>query len=134
MGLDQFARATSMEVNESLEEFEDPEDMEEIAYWRKHPNLQGWMENLYWEKEIGKGIKSPFSDKERAFNLVPVVLTKMDLDVLENAVKNGTLPHTSGFFFGYDADKEYKEQDLKFISKAREAISNGKTVYYKAWW
>ena len=23
---------------------------EELHYWRKHPNLQGWMENLYREK------------------------------------------------------------------------------------
>ena len=22
----------------------------EIAYWRKHPNLHGWMEDLYYKK------------------------------------------------------------------------------------
>ena len=35
MGLDQYAFA------------EKGGEQEEIFYWRKHANLQGWMENLY---------------------------------------------------------------------------------------
>ena len=125
MGLDQFAFA--IQSNGSREE---------IAYWRKHPNLQGWMENL-WES---KGRPS-FNQEENAgglglsdFNCVPVELSYEDLDDLEDAIVNDSLPATNGFFFGSDSDDYYKRQDLEFIEKAREALDNGLTVCYDSWW
>ena len=36
MGLDQYAGVRQEDGT-----------FEEIAYWRKHPNLQGWMKKLY---------------------------------------------------------------------------------------
>lgn len=39
MGLDQYASIRK-----------DGQEDQEIAYWRKHPNLQGWMEQLWREK------------------------------------------------------------------------------------
>lgn len=113
MGLDQYANARS---KLSLEN-------EELAYWRKHPNLQGWMEELYHEK-----------GGTEDFNCVEVELTLEDLDALEKCVSDGGLPPTTGFFFGSPSDERYREQDLEFIEKAREAIANGKQVYYSSWW
>jgi len=63
---------------------------EEVAYWRKHPDLQGWMQKLYEEK----------GGEDKSFNGDPVVLTLADLDRLEDDILGENLPKTSGFFFG----------------------------------
>jgi len=62
-------------------------------------------------------------------------LTLEDLDYLEKDLKNQLLPETTGFFFGNNPpDDESLEDDLKFISLAREAIEAGDAVYYDSWW
>ena len=68
-----------------------------------------------------------------SFNCVNVALTLEDLDRLETDVLNRDLPKTSGFFFG-QSYAEDQADDLKFIGKARAAISEEKTVYYSSWW
>jgi hypothetical protein len=67
------------------------------------------------------------------FNGDCVTLDSEDLDNLEQDIKDGNLPDTSGFFFGQSGHDE-DEDDLLFVSKAREAIKEGKTVYYTSWW
>jgi len=119
MGLDQFAYC-----------IDNNGEKEELAYWRKHPNLQGWMENL-WQS---KGCPDAHEDNPNEFNCVPVTLTEEDLDNLEQAITNNELPSTCGFFFGSDSDDHYKEYDLDFIKVAREALDNGLTVTYDSWW
>ena len=117
MGLDQNAYASFNDTNE------EDKDRVDLAYWRKHPNLQGWMENLY----RGKG-------GEGEFNCVSVQLTIEDLDSLETAIKDAALPETNGFFFGDDSDDEYREYDLEFIKTARDYIGRGYKVFYSSWW
>lgn len=95
----------------------------DLWYWRKHPNLHGWMEALYRDK----------GGKDRDFNCVPVQLTAEDLDALETAVNEGSLPHTEGFFFGVSTGAE-KDDDLAFIAKAREALAAGDSLFYASWW
>ena len=69
------------------------------------------------------------------FNGDCVVLDSEDLDNLEQDIKDGNLPDTSGFFFGESANNdEENDYDLLFVTKAREAIANGNTVYYTSWW
>lgn len=94
----------------------------EISYWRKHPNLQGWMKNL-WEEKGGKG--------EFACQLE---LTIDDLKRLEKDIKNGKLPPTTGCFFGNDSDEYYKEQDLKFIKDAKGYFFLGQRIFYNSSW
>lgn len=123
MGLDQFAHAV-----------DNNGEKEELAYWRKHPNLQGWMENL-WESKGKPGLpEDQTSDMMSDFNCIPVELNSDDLDDLEDAVRGSGLPSTTGFFFGSDSDEHYKENDLEFIRKAREALDAGLTVVYDSWW
>ena len=110
MGLDQIARSRN------------EEDARVIGDWRKHPNLQGWMEALWLTK------------RGDSFNCVEVELDAADLDALEFAVNEGTLPKTEGFFFGDSADERYKECDLEFIRKARAEIKDGNRVFYSSWW
>ena len=119
MGLDQFAHA-----------IDNNGEKEELAYWRKHPNLQGWMENLW----VSKGRPHAHVDNPNEFNCVTLELTLEDLRNLEQDVSNGDLPSTAGFFFGSDSDEYYQSKDLEFIEKAREALDNGLTVVYDSWW
>lgn len=123
MGLDMYALSTKAkpetDVDFSTKNFE----QDELHYWRKHPNLHGWMQNLY-------DMKGGTSD---SFNGDCVVLDSEDLDNLEQDIKDGNLPDTSGFFFG-QSQTDSDLDDLEFVRKAREAITDGNTVYYTSWW
>ena len=99
----------------------------EIAYWRKHPSLQGWMEQLW----VRKGCPN---DGGHDFNGVELELTAEDLDELEQAILNYGLPHTEGFFFGSDSADYYYEDDLKFIKEARFYLFSGLRVFYNSSW
>lgn len=97
----------------------------ELAYWRKHPNLHGWMEQL-WQKKNPEDMSS--------FNGIELELTWQDVDDLEQAVMHKQLPTTSGFFFGRDADEEYYEQDLRFVKETRAELFLGLKVFYNSSW
>jgi len=96
----------------------------EIAYWRKHPNLHGWMEKLAKQKKLSYD----------SFNGIEMELTAEDLDELERAVTHRQLPATSGFFFGNDSDQHYHDQDLAFIKAARTEMFMGLKVFYNSSW
>ena len=99
----------------------------ELAYWRKHPNLHGWMERLWNQRNGGN------HDADK-FNGVEIELTAEDLDNLEYDVQHNRLPATSGFFFGDRADDYYRESDLKFIQEARAELFLGLKVFYNSSW
>ena len=123
MGLDQYANARKGEPVTDENGFVSYPDGMELAYWRKHPNLQGWMEELW---------RSKGNDGE--FNCVDVELSLEDLDELERDLDSDALPETEGFFFGQNSDHYYAEQDREFILAARNAIRDGYTVTYSSWW
>ena len=100
----------------------------EIAYWRKHPNLHGWMARLWLARE-GNELREVDN-----FNGIELELDADDLDLLEYVVKARELPGTSGFFFGNDADDYYYNDDLKFIQMARAEIFLGFKVFYNSSW
>ena len=101
----------------------------EIAYWRKHPSLHGWMEQL-WER---KG-RPRQSVGWPIFNGIELELTWDDLDDLERAIRHGKLPDTEGFFFGSPADNHYYEQDLEFVNNAKAEVFLGLKVFYNSSW
>ena len=109
--------------HKGVEEYLEWDDSIELATWRKHPNLQGWMQELYYEKG-GEG----------EFNCVDVELTFEDLDALEATLDEEELPETVGFFFGSNADDYYAEADREFIVQARAALKKGYKVFYSSWW
>jgi len=138
MGLDQNAyillkNATSTETTDK--EF----------YWRKHPNLEGWMADKYYQK----GNKGEFNCKELELNLEDIL--RLESAVKKAAAANSlrfiagdeVLPYpdepelptdTKGFFFGDNANQEYLEQDLEFIEAAKKALNNGQRVIYTSSW
>ena len=136
MGLDQFSYRikkgfitkpvdfSTEKYNEETEECDLLCEKEELHYWRKHPNLQGWMEELYYDK----------GGESECFNCVNVQLTWEDLEQLEQDIKGKNLPQTMGFFFGDDSDDYYKEETLEWIDRSLESIKNGYDVYYSSWW
>ena len=137
MGLDQYAYIAS-KANQQDEFYEDAVYDEtvkqyvnpnvtkprEIAYWRKHPNLHGWMEQLAEQKGL----------EYSSFNGIELELTWEDLDALERAVTHSQLPETTGFFFGNPSDEYYREQDLQFIKEARAELFLGLKVFYNSSW
>ena len=96
----------------------------ELVYWRKHPDIHGWMKNLFFEKG---------GETESDFNGDCVWLTVKDVLNLKDAIENDKLPKTSGFFFG-DSDGRLKEDDLEKVDSMLDALSNGSLIYYISSW
>lgn len=115
MGLDQYMIAQK------------GEEFEEIGLWRKHANLQGWMEKL--------AVKKGLVNNPKDFNCIDMYLTRDDLIDLELDIKNDNLPHTRGFFFGesYGDDAE-KQQDLLYVENAKQYSDMNWDIIYKCWW
>ena len=109
----------------------------ELAYWRKHPNLHGWMEKL-WLRKNGFPSNTDvqfIEDKEPpSFNGIELELTWDDLDDLERSIRNRKLPDTQGFFFGDPADNRYYVQDLEFVNTAKAEVFLGLKVFYNSSW
>lgn len=97
----------------------------EIAYWRKHPNLHGWMYNLW----VSKGNSGEFNGDE-------LELTWEDIDQLEHDLNVGTVKDiaATGFFWGDPSDEYYRETDLAFIKEARAQLFMGLRVFYNSSW
>lgn len=119
MGLDQYAYIASKANSEYG-------TTQELAYWRKHPNLQGWMQKLFYEKG---GVCD-------TFNGVEVELTWDDIDKLEKDIKSGEVSElgTTGFFFGNPSDEHYRERDLEFCVNAKAETFLGRKVFYNSSW
>jgi hypothetical protein len=135
MGLDMYAYAgrsgqrdefyEKAVWNENTKEFDSPVSKPvELAYWRKHPSLHGWMEQLAERKNL----------EYSSFNGVELELTWEDIDGLEQAIRHGQLPFTEGFFFGEPADNVYYEEDLKFCVNAKAELFLGLKVFYNSSW
>ncbi len=97
----------------------------ELFYWRKFNALHGWMGDLYHIK----------GGTSKVFNCNTVRLNAKDLDRLEMDTGNNKLVPINGFFFG---EQTIYPEDLEsvadFIAKAREALADGKAVFYDSWW
>ena len=124
MGLDQTAFRIKAKPSSQVD-FDFLEEPDVIQKWRKHPNLEGWMEQLYYEK----GGKNP------SFNCCYLQLKWEDILELQKTIESGALPKTSGFFFGESSSSPIeKERDLNFIQSAKEALAEGDCVVYTSWW
>jgi len=132
MGLDMYAWKTK---SEDLRQ-ENENDVD-LANWRKHNRLHGFMQML-WEEQ---GCPNSNGNTPETFNCVPIELDEIDLKRLRKYIKGKKLPDTQGFFFGHDSydydTEEVKEQDaydLLFVKNGLQAIKDGYKVVYDSWW
>jgi hypothetical protein len=121
MGLDQYAYIASKANTEWNDD-----SRQDVSYWRKHPNLQGWMEKLAQEKGL----------EYDSFNGIEVELTWEDIDRLEKDIKSGQVSElgTRGFFFGDPSDEYYRDQDLEFCTNAKAELFLKRKVFYNSSW
>ena len=135
MGLDQFAYKTKTEADSLVSRTDaQRQDSELLHQWRKHPDLHGWMTDLFFDRD-GEGALECFG----GFNSDTVDLTIANLEDLEQAIADRDLPSTEGFFFGESYEDEddrtwRNADDATFIKNAREAIQQGYHVYYTSSW
>lgn len=126
MGLDMYAFIVDADkVGDKVTDVALGDTATEICYWRKFNALHGWMENLYRLK---------YGTKE-SFNCTTLRLDARDLDCLEMDTGNNKLIPRNGFFFGaQEIDSEDLESVATFVKVARQAIADGKAVFYDSWW
>ena len=116
MGLDQY-------VFEVPPNHPPDEPVHELFYWRKHADLQGWMERLWRKKQ------KPADDD--SMNCKEVELTLEDITQLELVYDQ--LPYTTGFFFG-SSDKFSNHATASFIKLAKASLREGNKLFYTADW
>jgi hypothetical protein len=109
MGLDQYAFARK--GDEQLD----------IACWRKHANLEGWMASLYVER----------GGVEEEFNCVELRLFENDLLTLKQQYQN--LEKSMGFFWG-ESETEDDDTTRAFIEDAKSLMADGYEIIYTSWW
>lgn len=130
MGLDQYLRGRKIpfDYNNRREEdgFEVSSVVLELGYWRKHPNLHGY-------------IVQTFADGVDECQEIP--LSRDDLMKIREAASNPkSLPHTEGFFFGASyGTQEEADEDVAIIDKALEWLKGHsdkewREVFYRASW
>ena len=140
MGLDQLAYSRPATATND-------ETDEHIVSWRKHPNLQGWMERLWRKRKYGDAanpdpitgegysnqtyLGDPFNQEEVELTLDDIERLRLDIC---NKTLNGGHGDTTGFFFGDSSDEYYRETDIEFCDKAEAALSKGCKVIYYSWW
>ena len=95
----------------------------EVGYWRKHPNLHGF-------------IVQTFADGVDECQRID--LDSNDLEQILQAVKEDNLPDTEGFFFGRSLPED-KEPTIKILEKAIEWLETeeegvARSIYYRASW
>lgn len=124
------------EINSNLDE-KDKElmelykdiDLKEVAYWRKHADLNGYMEKMY----------SRIVSKEKEFNCEYFVLSKQFIINLIELIKKhlqgmDIFETATGFFWGktmegdWEETLEYFEEVLKNTDFEKETI-----LYYCSW-
>jgi len=98
----------------------------DLGYWRKHPNLHGFIVHTFAE-----GVDE----------CQPISLNIDQLNMTISAIKHEQLIPTTGFFFGKSqGTKEQQFEDLRIMEAARDwlaRIPNAneyRTVYYQASW
>lgn len=120
------------EKNPSEDGFRLSEKILQLGYWRKHPNLHGYIVENFAE---GKD------------DCREIWLSRENLEDIIRAIKEDRLPHTEGFFFGesYHEDipgwskKEVDEESIKILEKAIAWMDEkedkvSRDVIYQASW
>jgi hypothetical protein len=137
MGLDMYLYAVDPEVagdrqvDVPWEELSPRNDLgekladTEIGYWRKFPELHGFIQRIYHRK----------GGSSEEFNCASVRLDKEDIIRIMQATIHKKLPKTRGFFFGDGGWPEDYPKTLKIMGNAIRLIEEkGKAIFYIPSW
>ena len=133
MGLDMYLEGRKYLVtdwendanNPKEDGFQVKERILQLGYWRKHPNLHGYIVQTF------AGGKDECQD---------IGLSAENLDTIITAIKGRGLPHTEGFFFGKsDCTDEEAAADIKILEDAKTWLKAKedrvwRSVVYRASW
>lgn len=128
MGLDMYLEGEKffMHDNNQVEDgFRVKQKVIELGYWRKHPNLHGY-------------IVSTFADGKDECQ--DIQLNEEAIQNIITAIKEKQLPDTIGFFFGVsDKSEEQQNEDIKIFTKALEWLKDResniwRSIVYRASW
>lgn len=138
MGLDQYAYAAhergerrrywdNAKLNKKTGDYESPFKLPyEVAYWRKHQQLQDWMGDLWREK--GELYPEESNDPRWGmFNGVELELEWIDIQRLEDDIKNCRN--------GFSIYCRYRDTDLQFCLDSKEQLFlyRKRVFYYSSW-
>jgi hypothetical protein len=85
-----------------------------LGYWRKHPNLHGYIVQAFAE-----GVDE----------CQDITLGAKDIRNIISAINGDTLPETSGFFFGKsESGKAQRKNDVTVFTKALKWLESVKVV------
>lgn len=92
----------------------------ELCYWRKHPDLHGYIVNTF-----ANGVDE----------CQEIPLSKECVQAILLASEEDGLPHTEGFFFGTSRDEDKQDTNTKLtMLLVRMAMNPDMKVYYQASW
>jgi hypothetical protein len=132
MGLDMFlygVKHAGYDDREPLVDgFRRVQQVLELGYWRKHPDLHGYIvQNFAGGND----------------NCKPIDLNAEQLKLIRNAVYKNRLPHVEGFFFGESQERDRKptleilDRAIEWLEGRGAAAANGneyRSAYYEASW
>lgn len=129
MGLDMYLEGRRFFMKEKLDDNGDKINSMtvEIGYWRKHPNLHGYIVD-----QFADGIDE----------CQPIPLFAEHIEQIIEAISDSELPHTEGFFFGTSEEsEEQRTKDIETFAKALNWLQKGasnkdeiRSIIYQASW
>ena len=139
MGLDQhlYSMEQDIDPNTMYDNYVDG-TIDDVGYWRKHPDLHGYIEAL-WVEAGHPGADSPVEDGGfgwSTFNGVPFELSEEDiLNIIECSKKGsfGEYDNTTGFFFGETCDRHHTDT-IVIMTEALKLKRQGKKIVYNSSW
>lgn len=102
--------------------------VDDIGYWRKHPDLHKIMEDKYYEKG-GEGTfncKALILSKEEIENII-----KLADDIISGKVES---EKATGFFWGESIEDDWIDTKEIFEKALKETDFDNETIYYDSWW
>ena len=102
---------------------------EEVGYWRKHSDLNGYFCGIYEDR----------AENIETFNCIPLVLSKEDCIEVLNMSKNilegkDEVTHHSGFFWGESCPEDWQDTVKIFSRVIEETDFDKEEIVYSCWW
>lgn len=108
---------------------------EEVGYWRKHPDLHSYIEELW--REAGCPNADEAGDNPLyEFNCIEFPLTREQLEEIRELSEEHKLPTSPGGFFFSKSAPEDDPRTVEIMDKALEMLDEDPeaVIFYYSWW